>query len=88
MKNNDQSLYCQGTNDGIVELLVMLVDEIDSQGILDKGILLERIFARINVLENCVVAGPSTREAGIIDQLRLVARPLDKKTPRLTRIVM
>lgn len=71
-------LYDEGLSTGTVELFVMLVEELDAQGAIDKSLLLKRVFDRIAELDSSFGAELSAREAGILHQLRAVARPLDR----------
>lgn len=71
--------YREGVSAGTVELFVMLVEELDAQGAIDKGLLLKRIFDKIAELDGSFGAELSAKDAGIIFRLRSVARPLDRK---------
>lgn len=86
MTINSHPLFQEGLNEGMTALLVMLVEELEAQGVVDKGLLLERVFNKIALLEQGAGMEKSVKEAGIIAQLRSVARPLDKKVPRLSRV--
>ena len=76
--DNDR-LYQQGLNAGLVEMFVMLVREMDIQGAIDKDLFLKRIFTALTDLESRTEGMVSERERGLIDQLRGVARPLDRQ---------
>ena len=66
-------------NAGIAKLFVMLVEELDAHGSIDKTLLVRRIFDAVGELEAEFDGRMSAPVLAIVDQLRAVARPLDAK---------
>lgn len=75
----DDRAYQQGLNAGIVEMFVVLVKEMDMQGSIDKELLTSRMFGMLAEHEAGSGRPVSTRDRGIADVLREVARALDRK---------
>lgn len=64
---------------GIAKLFVMLVEELDANGSLDKTLFVRRIFDSVGELEAEFDGSMSASARAIVDQLSAVARLLDAK---------
>lgn len=73
----DKSIDRVGNNAGMTKLFVMLVEELDAQGSLDKTLLVRRIFDELSALEAGQGRKTSAHDRDVAEQLRAVARPLD-----------
>ena len=78
MLDDDQNKVADH-NAGITKLIIMLVEELDAQGSMDKTLLVKRLFDAAAELESGTEGQPGFRDRAIIDQFRAVARPLDTK---------
>jgi hypothetical protein len=78
MLDDDQNKVADH-NAGITKLIIMLVEELDAQGSMDKTLLVRRLFDAAAELESGTEGQLGFRDRAIIDQFRAVARPLDTK---------